>query len=113
MDQNSSPFWSISSADLLNNLQTVSGGLTTNEAKKRLISYGANRLKPQKRSDTFTLLIAQFKSPIILILLFATVLSLFLHNIVDASFFLVFLLIRGFFVFGEESGASNGFDNLL
>jgi Mg2+-importing ATPase len=113
MDQNSSPFWSISSADLLNNLQTVSGGLTTNEAKKRLISYGANRLKPQKRSDTFTLLIAQFKSPIILILLFATVLSLFLHNIVDASIILVIVLISGLLGFWQEHGASNAVAKLL
>jgi magnesium-translocating P-type ATPase len=113
MDQNSSPFWSISSADLLNNLQTVAGGLTTNEAKKRLISYGANRLKPQKRSDTFTLLIAQFKSPIILILLFATVLSLFLHNIVDASIILVIVLISGLLGFWQEHGASNAVAKLL
>jgi Mg2+-importing ATPase len=113
MDQNSSPFWSISSADLLNNLQTASGGLTTNEAKKRLISYGANRLKPQKRSDTFTLLIAQFKSPIILILLFATVLSLFLHNIVDASIILVIVLISGLLGFWQEHGASNAVAKLL
>jgi Mg2+-importing ATPase len=113
MDQNSSPFWSISSADLLNNLQTAAGGLTTNEAKKRLISYGANRLKPQKRSDTFTLLIAQFKSPIILILLFATVLSLFLHNIVDASIILVIVLISGLLGFWQEHGASNAVAKLL
>jgi magnesium-translocating P-type ATPase len=113
MDQNSSPFWSISSADLLNNLQTASGGLTTNEAKKRLISYGANRLKPQKRSDAFTLLIAQFKSPIILILLFATVLSLFLHNIVDASIILAIVLISGLLGFWQEHGASNAVAKLL
>jgi Mg2+-importing ATPase len=113
MDQNSSPFWSISSADLLNNLQTASGGLTTNEAKKRLISYGANRLKPQKRSDTFPLLIAQFKSPIILILLFATVLSLFLHNIVDASIILVIVLISGLLGFWQEHDASNAVAKLL
>ena len=81
MDQNPQSFWSISATELLNNLQATANGLTTDEAKKRLISYGANRLKPQKRSDAFTLLIAQFKSPIILILLFATGLSLFLHNI--------------------------------
>lgn len=85
MDQNSHPFWSISVAELLNSLHATEGGLTTNEARKRLTTYGANRLKPQKRSDAFSLLVAQFNSPIILILLFATGLSLFLHNIVDAS----------------------------
>ncbi len=74
MEQTSNPFWSISGTELLGKFQTSVNGLTTDEAKKRLLDYGANRLKPQKRSDAFTLLIAQFKSPIILILLFATVL---------------------------------------
>ena len=84
MDQNSHPFWNVSDTELLGNLQSTVTGLSSSEAKKRLTDYGANRLKPQKRSDAFTLLIGQFKSPIILILIFATVLSLLLHNIVDA-----------------------------
>ncbi|MCX6236966.1 MAG: cation-transporting P-type ATPase, partial [Bacteroidia bacterium] len=65
MDQNPPFFWSISAKDLLTRLQVKDSGLTTIEAKKRLTSYGANRLKPKKRSDAFTLLISQFKSPII------------------------------------------------
>ena len=88
-------------------------GLTTDEAKKRLLDYGANRLKPQKRSDAFTLLIAQFKSPIILILLFATVLSLFLHNIVDASIILAIVIISGLLGFWQEHSASNAVEKLL
>ncbi len=80
---------------------------------KRLISYGANRLKPKKRSDAFTLLIAQFKSPIILILLFATVLSLFLHNLVDASIILTIVVISGLLGFWQEHGASNAVEKLL
>ena len=88
-------------------------GLTTGEAKKRLLDYGANRLKPQKRSDAFTLLIGQFKSPIILILLFATVLSLFLHNIVDASIILAIVIISGLLGFWQEHSASNAIEKLL
>lgn len=113
MDQNSYPFWSISSTELLNKLQATPGGLTTNEAKKRFTNYGANRLKPQKRSDAFTLLVAQFKSPIILILLFATGLSLFLHNMVDASIILAIVIISGLLGFWQEHGASNAVAKLL
>ena len=113
MDQNSNPFWSISGTELLNTLQAAPGGLTTNDVKQRLSKYGANRLKPQKRSDVFTLLIAQFKSPIILILLFATVLSLFLHNIVDASIILAIVLISGLLGFWQEHGASDAVAKLL
>jgi Mg2+-importing ATPase len=113
MNQNPQSFWSISPAELLNNLQTIANGLTTNEAKKRLANYGANRLKPQKRSDAFTLLVAQFKSPIILILLFATGLSLFLHNVIDASIILTIVVLSGLLGFWQEHSASNAIEKLL
>ena len=113
MDQNSYSFWSISVTELLKNFQATLTGLTSEEAKKRLTDYGANRLKPQKRSDAFTLLIGQFKSPIILILLFATVLSLFLHNIVDASIILAIVVISGLLGFWQEHSASNAVEKLL
>jgi P-type Mg2+ transporter len=113
MDQNLQSFWSISTTELLNRLQASASGLTTDEAKKRLISYGANRLKPPKRSDAFTLLIAQFKSPIILILLAATCLSLFLHNIVDASIIFTIVVISGLLGFWQEHSASNAVAKLL
>src|SRR5450759_1754877 len=113
MDQNPQSFWSISYTELLKRLQATASGLTTDEAKKRPTSYGANRLKPQKRSDAFTLLVAQFKSPIILILLFATGLSLFLHNIVDASIILTIVVISGLLGFWQEHSASNAVKKLL
>ncbi len=113
MDQNPSFFWSISVTELLNKLQATASGLTTGEAKKRLTSYGANRLKPQKRSDAFTLLVAQFKSPIILILLLATGLSLFLNNLVDASIIFTIVVISGLLGFWQEHSASNAVKKLL
>ena len=113
MDQSFLSFWSISSSDLLKKLQTKVSGLTTFDAKSRLATYGANRLKPPKHSDAFTLLISQFKSPIILILIFATALSLFLHNIVDASIILTIVVISGLLGFWQEYGASNAIAKLL
>src|SRR5450759_2081909 len=113
MDQNPQSFWSISYTELLKRLQATASGLTTDEAKKRPTSYGANRLKPQKRSDAFTLLVSQFKSPIILILLFATGLSIFLHNLVDASIILIIVIISGLLGFWQEYSASNAVAKLL
>jgi Mg2+-importing ATPase len=113
MDKNPPSFWSTAAKDLLTMLQVTKDGLTNTEAKKRLINYGANRLKPQKRSDAFTLLISQFKSPIILILLSATALSLFLHNLVDASIILSIVVISGMLGFWQEYSASNAVAKLL
>src|SRR5664280_833587 len=113
MDSTSKPFWSVPVTELLGNFKSTATGLTSEDAKKRLIQYGSNRLKPQKRSDVFTLLVGQFKSPIILILLFATGLSLFLHNIVDASIILAIVLISGLLGFWQEHGASDAVAKLL
>ncbi len=113
MDQNQQPFWSIPAGELMHRFDATANGLTTGEAKKRLGTYGANRLKPQKRSDVFTHLIAQFKSPIILILIFATILSLFLKNFVDASIILSIVIISGLLGFWQEHSASNAVKKLL
>src|SRR5665647_525761 len=113
MEQKTQPFWSKNTKSCVSDLQSTTNGLTTNEVKKRLNSYGANSLKPQKRSGTFMLLIGQFKSPIILILLAATVLSLFLHNFVDASIILSIVIISGLLGFWQEHSASNAVAKLL
>ena len=87
-------FWSLSTTEMLQQLQTTKEGLTGDEARQRLARYGSNLLKPPKRSDVLTLLLAQFKSPIILILFFATGLSFFLHDPVDALIILTIVLVK-------------------
>ena len=76
MNRSHPAFWSISATEMLEKLQTAKEGLTSVEARQRLARYGANLLKPQKRSDVLTLLLAQFKSPIILILFFYMIQSM-------------------------------------
>ena len=108
-----SSFWSIPVAEIIKKLETKKEGLTSNEARKRLTLYGSNLLKPQKRSDVLTLLISQFKSPIILILLFATLLSFFLHDPVDALIILSIVMVSGLLGFWQEHSASNAVKKLL
>ena len=98
---------------MLQRLETSKEGLTGDEARQRLARYGPNLLKPQKRSNVLTLLLAQFKSPIILILLVATGLSLFLHDAVDAVIILSIVIVSGLLGFWQERGASNVVEKLL
>ncbi len=106
-------FWCIPAAELLQQLQTTSQGLTNDAARQRFIRYGANLLKSKKRSNTLTLLLSQFKSPIILILIFAVGLSFFLHNPVDAGIILAIVLVSGLLGFWQERGAVNAIGKLL
>jgi len=84
----------------------------SDEVQKRRLRYGSNLLKPRKKSDALTLLLAQFKSPIILILIFAAGLSLFLRNPIDATIILVIVLVSGLLGFWQERGAVNAVEKL-
>jgi Mg2+-importing ATPase len=113
MNQLLPDFWSLSADDLLKLLASGKEGLTGSEANNRLGLYGSNLLKPPKQTDVLTLLISQFKSPIILILFVATGLSFFLHDAVDAIIILSIVLISGLLGFWQERGASNAIEKLL
>ena len=113
MNQLPSAFWCVSATEMLQHLETAKEGLSSEEARQRLTRYGSNLLKPQKRSDVFTLLLAQFKSPLILILLFATGLSFFLHDPVNALIILTIVLVSGFLGFWQEHSATNAVEQLL
>ena len=113
MNQLPPAFWSVSVAEMLQQLETAREGLTSVQARQRLVRYGPNRLKPQKRSDVWTLLLAQFTSPLILILFFATGLSFSLHDPVNACIILTIVVVSGLLGFWQERGASNAVKKLL
>jgi Mg2+-importing ATPase len=113
MDQRPTAFWSVPCAAMLQQLESTADGLTGGEAQRRLSLFGSNLLKPKKRSDALTLLLSQFKSPIILILLFATGLSFFLHDHVNALIILVIVLGSGLLGFWQERGAADAVEKLL
>jgi len=113
MNQSQIPFWSLSLSEIFQQLQSSHQGLTTDEAKQRLLNYGENILKPKEKSGMLILLASQFKSPIILILIFAAVLSFFLRNPVDATIILVIVLTSGFLGFWQEKGAKDAVEKLI
>ncbi|MBI5377095.1 MAG: magnesium-translocating P-type ATPase [Thaumarchaeota archaeon] len=99
--------------DLFAQFQTSENGLTTDAARTNLIRYGSNILKPKKKTDLLTLFFTQFKSPIILILISASVLSLILNNSTDAIVILVIVFVSSLLGFWQESGATNAIKKLL
>jgi len=113
MNQSPIAFWSISASEMLQKLGSKKDGLRSYEAQKRFGLYGSNLLKPKNRSGALTLLLSQFKSPIILILFFATGLSFLLHDHVDAFIILSIVLVSGLLGFWQEHSASNAVEKLL
>jgi Mg2+-importing ATPase len=97
----------------LENLGSTPQGLSAAEAAARLKTYGPNRIKAKKKTGIVLLFLSQFKSPIILILLFAGVLSFFLHDPTDGVIILAIILFSGFLGFWQEKGARRTVEKLL
>ena len=106
-------FWGLSAAELLRSLDSSGEGLSQAEAKRRLAGHGENRIRAGKRHNAFFLLLGQFKSPIILTLLFAAALSFFLRDVADALIILAIVLISGILGFWQEKGAADAVNRLL
>ena len=107
------PFWSIPSSKLFVQLKTTPEGLTNDEVQRRLASYGYNLLKEKKKTDAITLLLNQFRSPLVLILLAAAILSTFLQDPTSAAIILVIVFVSGILGFWQERGASDAVKKLL
>ena len=108
-----STFWSLPTDQVLQQTHSTIAGLSRQDAKQRLSEYGANSFKQKHESSALMLLLNQFKSPIILILIFAAVLSIFLQDAADAIIILAIVLISGLLGFWQERGASNAVEKLL
>jgi len=114
-------FWSIPTSELLqqfNNNNTAEeeqqeAGLTSVEANLRLSKFGKNLVKSKKKTGLISLLISQFKSPIIVIFIFTSILSFFLGQIEDSMIIISIVIVSGLLGFWQEKGATDAVTKLL
>lgn len=112
MSQESIPFYARPTADVLKELGTSQSGLSAAEAAARLAAAGSG-LGKRGGHSVLRLFFSQFKSPIILILIFAAVLSFFLDDQTDAIIILVIVGVSGLLGFWQERGAAGAVEKLL
>jgi Mg2+-importing ATPase len=105
-------YWSQPTADLLEKLRATADGLTTADAGQRLQQVGPNLLQVKERATPLGLFLSQLKSPIILILLFATTVSAVVGDWVDAVIILLIVLGSAALSFTQEYSASNAAERL-
>jgi P-type Mg2+ transporter len=75
--------------------------------------YGLNALKEQRKTTTLTLLLSQFRSPLVLILIFAAVVSAVLGEWTDAGIVLAVVIGSTMLGFAQEYRASNSVENCV
>jgi P-type Mg2+ transporter len=71
MNSKLSAFWSLPANRAMDQKKSTTAGLSNTEALLRLKQYGINSLTKTHKSSQIGLLLNQFKSPIVLILIFA------------------------------------------
>src|SRR5947207_176661 len=107
------PFWSAPIETILADLVTRPDGLTQIEADRQRLRFGLNRRSDTRMTRPLGLLLNQFRSPLVNLLLFAMVLSLFLGETTDGVIVLTIVLGSALLGFVQEYQASNAVARLL
>jgi Mg2+-importing ATPase len=105
-DESGTDYWSRPVAALMSALTTTPGGLATVEATRRLRQFGANTVLDQDQQTALRLLLRQFESPLVLILVFGAGVSLWVRDWVDAAIILTIIVGSAVLGFVQEYRAS-------
>lgn len=87
-------------------------GLSRAEAEIRTKEFGLNIYEGQKQKNIFSMMLLQFKSPIVYLLLFAVVVTLYFQNFIEATAILVVILVNALIGFFMELQARNSMNAL-
>ncbi|MDP3048877.1 MAG: cation-translocating P-type ATPase [Thermodesulfovibrionales bacterium] len=88
--------------DILDDLQSSSKGLSSEEAQKRLLEYGPNELKEKEKRTLFLMFLDQFKDFMILILIGAAIISGIIGELADTIAIIVIVVLNAAIGFVQE-----------
>jgi len=107
------PFWALSESLVVSSLATdVHTGLSEEEAEKRLEIFGRNIIENARNASSFFIFLNQFKSPLILILFFAGIVTLFIAHYRDAFFIFAAVIVNTALGFYQEYKAEKALAEL-
>jgi Mg2+-importing ATPase len=99
-------------AGLFETVRPSAAGLSEEEAVMRLEHFGYNEISSRKRQHIVLEFLLHFKNPLIIILLIASVISIFLSELTDAVIILVIVFISVFIDFIQERRAGKAIELL-
>jgi magnesium-transporting ATPase (P-type) len=91
----------------------VERGLTTDEATRRLERYGRNELRPDEPKSDWAILLDQFTSPLIYILLVAGAITIAIDHYTDAAVIAAVLVLNATIGFVQERRADRSVHALM
>ncbi|MDP9079384.1 MAG: cation-transporting P-type ATPase [Bacteroidota bacterium] len=106
------PF-SLSVAEVLRLAQTDGNkGISEHEAAKRSEAFGLNSYKTQKQKSLWLILLAQFRSPIVYLLVFGAGVSLYFKDVLETTAILAVIVINALIGFFMEIQARSSMNAL-
>ena len=106
MQANNQAYWNVEAATLLTRLGSSTRGLSAEAVAERLKRHGANAVAQKARRAALKLLLRQFASPLVMILVFAAAVSLVMRDWVEATIILAIVLGSCLLGFSQEYRAS-------
>ena len=98
---------------VLHEFKTSEKGLSHEEAKQRIVQYGFNEIKAEKKTSAIEIFFEQFKNLMILILIGAALISIAFDEINDALVILAIVVINAVVGFLQEYKAERALEALM
>ncbi len=105
-------YYNLSISDAIKSIDTSQKGLSEEEARQRLKKHGINELKQREKISPLQILIRQFTSCIVFILLAALIISLIIGERLDAIVISTIVVLNGVFGFIQEFKAEKAIEAL-
>lgn len=98
-------YYRLSANEVLEELGTNPGGLTSIEAKKRLAQYGPNTLERVKHESAWITFLRQFKNILVIMLLISTGFAIYLDDLKTASILVIIAAMNASIGYFQEHKA--------
>jgi len=103
---------SLSLEAVIDELRTTSSGLSNKEAQERLGAYGPNEIPEGRSISLFLLVLKQFKSWLVIILIIAAIISWLAHQVLDTWVIVAIVFINAGIGFIQEYRADRAIASL-
>ncbi|MEO5927725.1 MAG: HAD-IC family P-type ATPase [Patescibacteria group bacterium] len=113
LDMQQKKFWHLSPEETAHFFETdTEAGLSTREVERRLSAYGRNTMRSSPRADWINIFLNQLKSPLILVLLCAGIVTLAISHYRDAVFIFIAVVVNSVLGFYQEHKAERALSEL-
>jgi Mg2+-importing ATPase len=105
-------YWSMPNSDVLEQLESSENGLKPDQVHERLARFGVNEIGKKKVRTGLFIFLSQFKNPLVLILLVASIISTLVGELTNGLIILVIVTINGALGFLQEYRSEKAVERL-